>query len=172
MRVLVLSCNTGEGHNSTARALKECFEARGHFCQTEDALEFISPAFSRFVSGGHTLVYRYAPFAFRFGYKCTEGCEDAFCEGSAVYKLLTGSSDKLLDFCAEGGFDALVSTHVFPALMAGALVKNRNLDIKTYYVTTDYTLTPGTGQSAPALCFIPDKALHEVFTAGGVDDGL
>lgn len=32
MRVLILSCNTGEGHNSCAKALKEVFESKGHHC--------------------------------------------------------------------------------------------------------------------------------------------
>lgn len=41
MRVLILSCNTGEGHNSCAKALKEIFESKGHHCIIEDSLRFI-----------------------------------------------------------------------------------------------------------------------------------
>ena len=30
MRVLILSCGTGGGHNAAASAMKEALEARGH----------------------------------------------------------------------------------------------------------------------------------------------
>ena len=33
MRVLFLSCNTGEGHNSTAKAIISVLEARGVECR-------------------------------------------------------------------------------------------------------------------------------------------
>ena len=42
MKVLLLSCNTGEGHNSAARAIKEQFDARGIPCTIENALAFAS----------------------------------------------------------------------------------------------------------------------------------
>ena len=42
MRVLILSCNTGEGHNSCSAAIQECFEAQGVHCEVTDALRFIS----------------------------------------------------------------------------------------------------------------------------------
>ena len=41
MKVLVLSCNTGEGHNSAARAVREEFCLRGTPCDMEDALGIV-----------------------------------------------------------------------------------------------------------------------------------
>ena len=43
MKVLILSCNTGEGHNSCAAALEEECRNQNIPCDTEDALRFISP---------------------------------------------------------------------------------------------------------------------------------
>ena len=40
MKVLILSCNTGGGHNSAAKAIKEAFDERGHYCCVMDALSF------------------------------------------------------------------------------------------------------------------------------------
>lgn len=37
MRLLILSANTGEGHNSAAKAMAECFAERGHSCCTVEA---------------------------------------------------------------------------------------------------------------------------------------
>ena len=53
MRVLILSCNTGEGHNSCAAAIQAEFESRGDQCLTMDALNFISEGTSKFVSKWH-----------------------------------------------------------------------------------------------------------------------
>lgn len=38
MKVLILSCNTGEGHNSAGKALLEQFHKMGVDCEMEDAL--------------------------------------------------------------------------------------------------------------------------------------
>ena len=57
MRVLILSCNTGEGHNSCGKAIQEAFQARNIECEMEDALRFVSPKFSKVMSwGAHKIV--------------------------------------------------------------------------------------------------------------------
>ena len=50
MKVLILSCNTGEGHNSCAAALEEECRSQNIPCDTEDALRYISPEVSRIIS--------------------------------------------------------------------------------------------------------------------------
>ena len=42
MRTLILSCNTGEGHNSCAKAIQETYAAHDETCDIVDALQFIS----------------------------------------------------------------------------------------------------------------------------------
>lgn len=66
MRVLILSCNTGEGHNSCAKAIKEVFDAKGETCVIEDSLRFISEKTTRFISWGHVFVYRNIPWLFNW----------------------------------------------------------------------------------------------------------
>ena len=39
MKILILSCNTGEGHNSAGWAVKEYLELQGHQVVMEDASE-------------------------------------------------------------------------------------------------------------------------------------
>ena len=72
MKVLILSCNTGEGHNSCAAALEEECRNQNIPCDTEDALRFISPEVSRFISNWHVRIYRHAPGLFRVGYRAAE----------------------------------------------------------------------------------------------------
>ena len=54
MRVLILSANTGGGHNSTARSLAQQFERLGVECDIADTLAFISETVSDIISRGHT----------------------------------------------------------------------------------------------------------------------
>lgn len=70
MAVLILSGNTGEGHNSCAKAIAEYVESENQRCVVRDGLAFISPAASKFASWGHSFVYRHLPLVFKYGYKC------------------------------------------------------------------------------------------------------
>lgn len=67
MKVLILSANTGQGHNSCAAAIKEVFEEHGDECEICDALALISKGASEFASNWHTQIYRHFPGAFRWG---------------------------------------------------------------------------------------------------------
>ena len=58
MKVLILSCNTGGGHNSCAKAIGTELLKRGHTYETDDALLYVSKGTSRFVSSWHVRFYR------------------------------------------------------------------------------------------------------------------
>ena len=72
MRVLILSANTGGGHNSTARALADQLERLGADYEIADTLAFISETVSDFISWGHSYVYRKLPRLFGIGYRFEE----------------------------------------------------------------------------------------------------
>ncbi len=84
MKTLILSCNTGEGHNSCAKAIKEYYDTVGDECVIKDGLEFISPKVSNFISWGHTFIYRHLPLLFKYGYVYIEKHPTMFKEGSFV----------------------------------------------------------------------------------------
>lgn len=50
MKVLILSCYTGEGHNSAARAVMEELQAHGIECEITDPVAFKSEKAQKFVS--------------------------------------------------------------------------------------------------------------------------
>ena len=72
MHTLILSCNTGEGHNSCAKAIQAEYAAHGESCEIVDALQFISKRASRFICDWHTRIYRHAPKLYRAGYRSVE----------------------------------------------------------------------------------------------------
>ena len=116
MRTLILSCNTGAGHNSCAKALQETFTAHGEVCDIIDALQFISERASQFISNWHTRIYLYAPKLFKAGYQGAENHDSLFREGTGIYKFLTCGADRMYDYIVEGEYDNIICTHVFPAL--------------------------------------------------------
>ena len=69
MKVLILSCNTGGGHNSCAKAIGTELLKRGHTYETDDALLYVSKGTSRFVSSWHVRFYRYFPKLYNKGYQ-------------------------------------------------------------------------------------------------------
>ena len=73
MKILILSCNTGEGHNSCARAISEELERKGDWGYIADGLAFLSTGTSKFVSGWHTRLYRYFPRLYGKGWANRRG---------------------------------------------------------------------------------------------------
>ena len=67
MKILLLSANTGEGHNSSAKAVMEVLQSRGAECRIEDCLSFLSPQFSKFLCDWHVRIYRYGGSRFDKG---------------------------------------------------------------------------------------------------------
>ena len=50
-KALILSCSTGQGHNSCARAVKEYFDRQQVDCRIVDAFRFVSEKFAIFMGG-------------------------------------------------------------------------------------------------------------------------
>ena len=70
MKILILSCNTGQGHNSAGNAVKEALEAHGVTCDMLDALSFTRRRYtSRLVSGTYVKMVSVAPAVFGGIYK-------------------------------------------------------------------------------------------------------
>ena len=94
MKVLILTCNTGQGHNSTAKSIAEKCAQRGIDCVIEDALAFLSPKMSDFISSWHVRIYRYVPVLFNQGYEFAEKHPAVFADDSVAYNFFSGSASK------------------------------------------------------------------------------
>ena len=168
MRTLILSCNTGEGHNSCAKAIQETYAAHDETCDIVDALQFISKRASQFISDWHSRIYRHAPKLYKAGYHTAEERTSVFREGTTVYRYLTSGSEKLYHFILNGGYDNIICTHVFPALALTAMLKHHPMPLVTSFVSTDYTCSPSVENSKLDFYFIPDISLAEEFVQCGV----
>lgn len=170
MRTLILSCSTGQGHNSCAGAIAEVYRNNGQVCESADSLSFVSEGFSRFLSWGHTTMYRRLPWLFRWGYGYFEKHSAMLRENSMIYKLLTCGTRRLREYIVQGQFEAVICTHVFSALQVTAMLREQPMALKTAFVATDYTCYPGIGYSALDLYFIPAESLAGGYRDAGILD--
>lgn len=141
--VLLLSCSTGQGHNSCAKAIKEYFELQNVACEIRDSFDFLSERFAKFISWGHSFVYRYIPGLFRWGYQYSEKHPGIFGDRSWIYRLLTAGAKSLRQYIVNGRYDTVICTHVFSAIMLTYIQKHFPLTVQTAFVATDYTCYPG-----------------------------
>ena len=170
MRLLILSCNTGQGHNSCANAVKSYFEQQGDTCDIADALGFISEKASKFISGWHSRLYRHAPTVFDKGYKYIEKHTGLIAEDSAAYNLLTSGAEELRTFIQAGNYDAVLCVHIFAGLLLSKMMMQYQLSIRTGLLATDYTCSPGFGSCNMDHYFIPDESLLDGFITAGVPE--
>ena len=69
MKLLILTCSTGGGHTSAAKAIAQAATEAGAECRIEDALRFLPGFDGKVISHGHTFVYRHLPSLFGAGYR-------------------------------------------------------------------------------------------------------
>ncbi len=170
MRTLILSCNTGEGHNSCAKAIKEYYDQIGEVCVIDDALRFISNAASAVISGGHTYIYRHLPGVFKLGYRISEKHPKLYSDGSAFYRLMAQGSDRLLRRITAGEFNVVICTHMFAGLMLTEMLKRHPMPLATAFVATDYTCSPSVKDCRVQCYFIPDRDLEPDFESNYITE--
>lgn len=168
MRMLIVSCSTGRGHDSCAMAAKEHFEDRGWACEVDDALGFASPRLSRFLNWGHSTMYRRFPWLFRAGYRFSERHPDAFWRKLGIYRVFGLGTERMIERIETGGFDVVVCTHAFAAVMLTDAVGRRPLSIATCLIGTDYTCNPGTKDTRLDRYFVPDPSLAGLYACPAI----
>ena len=168
MRVLILTCNTGGGHNAVAAALAESFRRLGVSSDTEDGLSFISQKASRFVSKWHTRFYRRYPKLYKAGYMSAENDAESNDRDNPVYRYMARGARRLGRAIQDGGYDAVVCVHVIPAMMMTELRRQHETGPVFCFVATDYTCSPTVGGCTPDICVIPHEELAEEFVSCGI----
>lgn len=167
MKVLILSCNTGEGHNSSAMAIKHAMDAQGIECDKEDTLALVSEYVSRKASD----IYVYTTKQNLFGvmYKIgslvsntTDWIKSPVYLGNKLY------AEKLYRKIVDGGYTAVVCTHLFPAEALTALRKKAQLTLPVVFVMTDYTCIPFLTEVDCDAYVIPHEHLIEEFAEKGI----
>lgn len=169
MATLILTCDTGEGHNSCAKAIKEVYDAEGVPCEIINPVRFVAEWFAKFVHWTHTATYQKHPKVFRVGYRFTQKNNDLTTKrGSFPYWVLSLGAKKLHEYIIQNNITDILCVHPLLMMMVSELQRKYGLDIPVAFVATDYTCCPGVQDSKPDICFIPDITLGEEFVCENI----
>ncbi len=169
MKVLILSCNTGQGHNAAGRAVQEEFLRRGADCRMLDALRFARPKTSKLASGVYVKTTTSFPGAFGMAYRAA-GAISSSKRKSPIYFANTFYGEKLYSFVEREGYDCIVMPHLFPAEAVTYIKKRHPMRAASFFVATDYTCIPFTEETDMDRYFIPSKELTAEFMGRGIPE--
>lgn len=169
MKVLILSCSTGEGHNSAAYAVSEALEKRGVDCLLSDPVGFKSERAKKLVASAYNNLIKKVPAAFGVIYKA-----GAWYSGtelpSPIYYANSQYADKLHAYIEQEGFDAVVCTHLYGMEAMTAIYAKTDMRIPSYGILTDYTCIPFFGETKLTEYFIPHEDLRKEVAGNGIPE--
>jgi processive 1,2-diacylglycerol beta-glucosyltransferase len=166
-KILILTCNTGEGHNSAARAIFEELNEQGVSCEVVDTILFKSQKASDVVSNIYSGIIKKVPKLFGLLYKIG-GIYDKSHLPSPVYSANATYAKQLNDYIKEHGFNCVICTHIFAMEAMTAVKEKYNPTIKTYGVLTDYTAIPFYKDTAMDSYFAPNEAVASQLNSAGI----
>lgn len=168
MRVLILTCNTGGGHNSAALALESYFQDVGVRCDIADFLGFGKSVANNIICNGHVFIYRHAPKLFEWGYKKAEN-ETHKGENSFIYKYCATYADNLYKYLEKHKYDCIISVHIFASIALDYIKKHIDSNVFACHVSTDYTCYPEISNTDLDYYFVAHKALISEHVKNGIN---
>ena len=169
MRILILSCNTGEGHNAAARAMKQRIEYEGHEAVVLDYMLLKSERASRIVSNGYINTAKYIPRLFGAAYSAALKLSSPK-RKSPVYWANRFMGKYLRAYLEENEFDAIIITHLYPAEALTYLKRRGELRQKVLAIATDYTCIPFWEETDCDWYISPHRDLIPEYVARGMDE--
>ena len=165
MKVLVLSCSTGGGHNACGHYIEKEFKDNNITCDFADYFDILGPKAREKAEKIYLDSTKYNGNIFKIVYKLGEAYSKTGIP-SPVYGLNKLGKGKLYSYIKENNYDLIISSHLFPA-MAVTTLKKEGKDIKLINVATDYHAIPFWEETEPDYFVIPHITLQDDFVKKG-----
>ena len=166
MKVLLLSCSTGEGHNHCARAVRERLDAMGVISDFFDMLHLFGEPGPISVDQLLNVISTKTPNLFGLMYKAGERVSSLGVT-SPIYMINSNYGDKLCELINRKGYDAVVCSHLFPMETLTFIRRHYEMNARCYGVLSDYTCIPFLAETEMDAYFLPhEKARDECNGAG------
>lgn len=169
MKILILSCNTGEGHNSAGWAVKEYLELQGHQVVMEDMMLLKGARTSKAVGGAYVGIVKHFPLLFGLGYRLG-GWVSSDKRKSPVYYACSLLAGTLKGYLEQNRFDAVVTPHLYPAETLTAMKKKGWLKIPVVAIGTDYTCIPFWEETDCDYYILPHEAMKKSCVKRGLPE--
>ena len=167
MKVLILSCNTGGGHNAAAFALKESLEFHHHEAEVLDLMRLGRKHTSALVGGAYVKLVSVFPAGFGAAYQLGELVRRVPGK-SPVYYANARLGNALADYIVQNHFDGVVTTHLYPAETLTWMKQKGLLTIPCVAIATDYACIPFWEETNCDDYVIPHKDLIPEFASYGI----
>jgi len=169
MNILILSCNTGEGHNAAARAIAESAEKKGHTVSLVDMMSLAGKRVSKIVGGGYINVAKNAPLLFGFAYQLGRFVSSAK-RKSPVYYANALVAKHLAAYLEEHPVDMIITPHLYPAETITYMKRKGMILVKAIAVATDYTCIPFWEETECDYYVVPHEDCVREFVKRGVPE--
>lgn len=141
MKVLILSCSTGGGHNAAGEAVLEQLHANGHEAVMLDAFSLVNARTAKIVGECYVKLARSLPRVFGLIYRIGGAISSPHFK-SPVYYANSLIAKKLHTYLIENSYDAIVMPHLFPAETITYMKRHKMQVPLSIAVATDYTCIP------------------------------
>lgn len=164
-KVLILSCGTGGGHNSAAKAMQEAFIEQGIQADFFEYLDIVNPKIKDPVNNAYIKSTNGEGQMFKQIYRLGELYDKSKLK-SPVYMVNSLSKSKLYKYIEEEKYDYIVSTHLFASQALTSIKKEHNIHF--IGISTDYVCIPFTEEADADYLIIPHKELEKDFLEKGI----
>ncbi len=164
-KVLILSCGTGGGHNTAARAIQEELIARNIKTDFKEYLEIINPKLKDEINNLYIKSTNQNGKIFKKVYNLGKIYEKTKLK-SPVYLLNSLNKDKLYKYIKDNKYNFIITTHLFAAQALTAIKKEHHIHF--LQVATDYVSIPFWEETNPNYFIIPSKELESDFIQKGM----
>lgn len=165
MKILVLSCSTGGGHNACGHYIAKEFNENNITCDFVDYFSILGEHASEKAEKIYVGSTKGNGGIFKSVYKLGELYSKTGIP-SPVYGLNKLAKKKILEYIEENKYTMVIAPHIFPAMAVTAL-KEDGEDIKLINVATDYRLIPFWEETKPDYFVIPHESLKDDFMSRG-----
>ena len=170
-KLLILSCSTGEGHNSAAKALAEAAERAGIYSHIADPVAFGGKKAESLVASCYNNMIKRSPALFGAVYQAGRAYS-ATGVTSPVYLANKLYSRALSDYIRGEGYTAVICTHLYGMESVTAAYRKGLLDVPAYGVLTDYTCIPFIAETELTGYFSPHPDLTAELARKGIAENL
>lgn len=167
MNILILSCNTGEGHNAAGHAVEDAALVRGHNVTFMDAMMLKGRRTSNIVGGAYVGIVKHMPILFGLIYKLGGLISNKYFK-SPVYWANSYMAKHFKEYLEENNFDIIVTPHLYPAETLTYMKHHNMLNVKTVAIGTDYTCIPFWEETDCDYYVIPHRKLVDEYKKRGV----
>lgn len=166
MKILILSCGTGGGHNSAALAIQENLIDRKIQADFIEYLDIINSKIKNRVNKIYLGSTKRNGKVFKVAYHLGELYQKTKIK-SPVYGVNSLNREKLYNYIVENKYDYIITTHLFAAEALTAIKKKHPIHFMA--VATDYVSIPFWEETNPDYFVIPNKELENDFIKRGIN---